>query len=136
MSDKTPEPENTMTATSLNVGDEVKIATLLFTEGVRIADDEDVDVSLNRGARYKIIETASEGCVKIDTGHGIHVWLGAEDYEQPEIGLTKNEFHKILRLSDESTVMFELLLEKQELLQMIRNKADKNACLQWINENF
>lgn len=43
---------------------------------------------------------------------------------------------KLNVLAGETWISFDLLMENEELVKLIRDGADKDACLKFINENF
>lgn len=43
---------------------------------------------------------------------------------------------KLNELAGETTVSFDFLIENADLVKLIRSGADKDVCLNFINENF
>lgn len=52
------------------------------------------------------------------------------------IPITRSSAARLMALSADSTVDLWLLADEEELLKMLGDGADYEACLAWINENF
>jgi hypothetical protein len=85
----------------IEIGSTVTTTSLIFTEGTRISDGEVVDTSLSRGKSFKVVAvgdqySGGEGCVQIDTGKGLHVWLGAGEFAVPQKRFTFTDLGNIM----------------------------------------